>query len=404
MSRLILSCMATIVVLLSSCVPPTQTPDIQQPGQTGTSTVPPVIEEPPLSANPPSMSFIHGCYVHGRRIGDINQLRQSRLDQFNILYLIAGPDWKPTDFDLSSSEAIQKLVTNHTYPAGQSGIAMAPELLRRAHKSGVKTLLSIQDGEFLPLAQNPHRRTCFARVMTAFVKKYGFDGIEIDWESDFDLPLHAALMADIRKTLHEQSRSTSRYYYLATALMAGKKYSADLAGRLSRSVDWINIMTYDIGGGTWGTTPSHNTPLNRIKELMNNWSVFPPGKVCIGLANYGYYYQGIQPGQKSSVPLRSIGRSIYHNQMAALLAAGWTESFDNKAFAPYYFSPDRRDFVSIDNTVSLDHKMWWISQRGYRGVFWWEFHCDLVPAAPGQRYAEHPLIDHVETKIRGYSR
>lgn len=404
MSRIILFCTAAMVILLSSCVPPTQTPDVQQPGQTGIPTPPPVIEEPPLSANPPSMSFIHGCYVHGQRIGDISQLRQSRLDQFNILYLIAGPDWKPADFDLSSSDATQKLVHNHTYPAGQTGIAMAPELLRRAHKSGVKTLLSIQDGEFLPLAQNPHRRACFAKVMTAFVKKYGFDGIEIDWESDFDLPLHAALMADIRQALHELSRSTSRYYYLATALMAGKKYSADLAGRLSRSVDWINIMTYDIGGGTWGTTPSHNTPLNRIKQLMNDWSVFPPGKVCIGLANYGYYYQGIQPGQKSSVPLRSIGRSIYHNQMAALLAAGWTETFDNQAMAPYYFSPDRRDFVSIDNTASLDHKMWWISQRGYRGVFWWEFHCDLVPAAPGQRYAEHPLIDHVETKIRGYSR
>ncbi len=404
MSRIILFCTAAMVILLSSCVPPTQTPDVQQPGQTGIPTPPPVIEEPQLSANPPSMSFIHGCYVHGQRIGDISQLRQSRLDQFNILYLIAGPDWKPADFDLSSSDATQKLVHNHTYPAGQTGIAMAPELLRRAHKSGVKTLLSIQDGEFLPLAQNPHRRACFAKVMTAFVKKYGFDGIEIDWESDFDLPLHAALMADIRQALHELSRSTSRYYYLATALMAGKKYSADLAGRLSRSVDWINIMTYDIGGGTWGTTPSHNTPLNRIKQLMNDWSVFPPGKVCIGLANYGYYYQGIQPGQKSSVPLRSIGRSIYHNQMAALLAAGWTETFDNQAMAPYYFSPDRRDFVSIDNTASLDHKMWWISQRGYRGVFWWEFHCDLVPAAPGQRYAEHPLIDHVETKIRGYSR
>ncbi|HML75464.1 MAG TPA: glycosyl hydrolase family 18 protein [Anaerohalosphaeraceae bacterium] len=236
MSRLILSCMAAIVVLLSSCVPPTQTPDIQQPGQTGTPTVPPVVEEPPLSANPPSMSFIHGCYVHGRRIGDINQLRQSRLDQFNILYLIAGPDWKPTDFDLSSSEAIQKLVHNHTYPAGQTGLAMAPELLRRAHKSGVKTLLSIQDGEFLPLAQNPHRRACFAKVMTAFVRKYGFDGIEIDWESDFDLPLHAALMADIRHTLNELSRSTSRYYYLATALMAGKKYSADLAAAPTGSI------------------------------------------------------------------------------------------------------------------------------------------------------------------------
>ena len=54
-------------------------------------------------------------------------------------------------------------------------------------------------------------------------------------------------------------------------------------------MDWINLMTDDMAGGYWGHAATHNTPLDGMKTtLMNKGSVFPPNKLCIGLASYGY--------------------------------------------------------------------------------------------------------------------
>ncbi len=94
MSRLILSCMAVIVVFLSSCVPPTQTPDVQQPAKPASRLRLLLLKSRLVGQS--AVDVIYSWLLcAGRRIGDINQLRQSRLDQFNILYLIAGPDWNP---------------------------------------------------------------------------------------------------------------------------------------------------------------------------------------------------------------------------------------------------------------------------------------------------------------------
>jgi len=353
-------------------------------------------------------AFVHATYVRGKYLKSRDQLDHTRFDQFDVMYLVAGPDWKAKDFELPETEVFRKLVKEHTYPTGDSGESLVPEFIDRAHRKKVKVLVSIPGSfgrhpDFKPVAQDSRKRALFARVMAAFVKKYNYDGIEIDWEHTVDLSQHAALMADLREALdalEKSSESSSRRYLLTTALHSWRKYTPDQARQLSRCVDWINVMTYDMGGGLWGRTPRHNTPLNKIKRNMDRWSAFSPKKICIGLASYGYIYRGISPGQESQVSLRKKGWWFSYTQLPALLQAGWKESYDPKAEAPYYFSPDGRDFVTIDNKRSLDRKMEWVFEKQFRGVFWWEFHCDYFPPTKGQKYARHPLIDHVADRIR----
>jgi chitinase len=170
-------------------------------------------------------------------------------------------------------------------------------------------------------------------------------------------------------------------------------------------VDWINLMTYDMGGGYWGHAATHNTPLDGIQTaLSTKWSVFPPEKVCIGLANYGYLYHGLAPGQPSAVPLRQKGRSLSYSELPKLLSSGWKESYDPKAAASYYFSPDRSSFATIDTPTSIKRKLAWISSGRFRGVFWWEYHLDYVPSDGSRANPRHLLIDQVSGTVGAGSR
>jgi chitinase len=297
-----------------------------------------------------------------------------------------------------------KVVHGHSYPDGDSGEGLVHKFIDLAHRSGVKVLLSISGtGRFNAIAEDEKKRGLFTEVMTAFVEKYDYDGIEIDWEHTIELPLHADLMKSLRIALNrlgERETEGRRKYYLTTALHSWQRYDWDLAERLSEAVDWINIMTYDLG--MVEEVPQHNTPLNVMEEHLSVWESagFDASKLCIGLANYGFIYRGIKPGEKSSEELKEKVRYISWVDAENLIAAGWKEVFDPKAKAFYYFSPDGNDFVTIDNRISLDYKLDWIMEKKYGCVFWFEFHSDYHPPTPGDKFSRHTLIDYVAERIR----
>jgi len=322
---------------------------------------------------------------------------------------VAAPNWATSDFDLPAERAIERLVNSHVYssPKGNVGNALVPALIAQAHQRKIRVLLCVQGserGDFAAVAANGARRACFARTMAAFVKKYSYDGIDIDWEKNVDCANHVRLMADMRQALNAVARQ-GRPYTFTTALQTYRPFSPVQARQLCASVDWINLMTYDMGGGYWGHAATHNTPLDGIrKTISDKWSVFPPNKLCIGLASYGYLYRGLTPGQPCAVPLRQKGRSIPYTELPKLLAAGWKEAYDPTAEASYYFSPDRRAFATIDNPASIKRKLAWVSASRFRGVFWWEYHLDYVPSGGKSAGPRHLLIDPVSSTINAGSR
>ena len=351
-------------------------------------------------------TFIHATYIAGDKLKK-DQLKHMRLEQFNFIYAFkGGPAWWEVDnFNMPEDDIMNKLVHKHSFPTGDSGLALIPELIALAHKKNIKILVSVPARKtFNPIAADSKKRALFARVMAAYVKKYDFDGIEIDWEGTVNIDHHIMLMADLRQALDKLKKSDSispRKYYLTTALAFYRRYSRKRAQDLSRYIDWVNVMTYDMGGGRWGKVPTHNTPLDIMKKrLWNRWKEFSPDKICIGLASYGFFYSGIMPGQKcGNLRAEKKARYFSYTELSALLAKGWTESYDPVAEAPYYFSPDKKDFVTIDNNRSHSRKLEWVFEKKYRGVFWWEFQYDYYPPAAGKNKASHPLMDHVSNII-----
>ena len=353
-----------------------------------------------LSCSLYAQDFIHATYLVGHSLNSATYVKQINYRQFQYIYLMAAPKWNQEDFSRSQEEIIKKLVTNHQYIKDKK-TEVIPLLIEEAHKNGTKVLLSFAGEGFKERVTPIDRQNKFIDMMIRFIDKYNYDGIEIDWESDLSLPTHADFMANIRSKLDslEKEKNNGRHLYLTTALHSWQVYNQELADKLSPNVDWINIMTYDMGGGIWGHTPEHNTPLDKMEKELKNWEVFNRNHLCIGLANYGFIYKNITPGQKIEGKLDKYGSYFSYNNMLPLLQKGWTEKYDDKAKVSYYFSPDKSEFITMENPKTVQTKIQWILKEKYRGAFWWEFSYDMILPTTNTGKIKHHLIDVVSEYI-----
>lgn len=349
--------------------------------------------------NNETSEFIHATYSVESRLKSKYNVDKSDFKDFQFVYFMAAPKWESKDFDLSQKEINKKYVDDHQYKISEKdGIALAPYLIKKVHNDGCKILVSFPGQEFVEIAKDNNRRMKFANMMAAFVKKYNYDGVELDWEHTIDLQSHYLFMKDIRRELNKAEKKMHKKLHLTTALHSYQKYTKQLADDVSKQVDFINIMTYDMGGGIWGKKATHNTPLQDMKDVLKNWEVFNPKKLCIGLATYGFYYKGVTPGETMPESLKNYGRYMDYNELPPLLQKGWTEKYDPVQSVSYYFSPDQKEFVTMDNHRSLKAKMDWVFSQKFRGVFWWEFHTDFQISADGK--GSHALMDYVTELIK----
>ncbi len=354
----------------------------------------------------------HSTYSVPGRFNSDNITHKNNYKDFDFVYVMALPKWKAEDFDLTQSEINKKYIDEFDYKnlsasSKGRGMAQVPELIENIHKTECKILCSFPGQDYDVIARDPKRRVKFARMMASFCKKHNYDGIELDWEGTVTEPLHLAFVKDIRKALDDLN--SPKRLYLTTALNTGHKYSKELADQLSATVDWINIMSYDMGGGPWTKrgVVSYNTSLKTLKERMaKNWSVFAPEKICIGLANYGYGYNNSSP----DTPLKegdiddNFCFTVMYNELDDYISKGWVEKWSDEHQSSYFFSPDGKSFFSMDTPRAIQAKLDWVYQEGYHGVFWWEYHMDIKQSTKDDKRAQHLLIDGAADNINKHNK
>lgn len=351
-------------------------------------------------ATTPNDDFVYATYSVANRFRGPAWTNEANLREFNFIYLSAAPSWEVDDFD-KSWEQIRAQYLDKETPPGLKHVDRIHTYIANAHRAGARVLCSFPGEKFIDIASHPQRRNKFARLMAAWVQRFQYDGIELDWEHTITIPLHIAMMKEIRCALNELK--SDQPFYVTTALHPGHKYSPEQAKELSAYCDWINIMFYDMGGGCWqGRKATHNSPLNAMKRLIGNWQAFSPDKLCIGLASYGFYYKDLQP--KELTPegrvLADHGRYWNYTELPGLIQQGWTGIWDDPEHGAFMVSPDKREFVTLETPRSIDLKLDWVQECGFRGVFWWEFHCDWVPPNQQDQRGTHLIMDHVSRRLR----
>ncbi|CAN9232966.1 unnamed protein product [Alternaria alternata] len=152
---------------------------------------------------------------------------------------------------------------------------------------------------FSDLAASVPRQKTFIDSLLSFMSTYGFDGLDLDWEypvaedrsgREVDFDNFPKFMSRLKQALTSASKGLTitlpaSYWYLQ---------HFDLVN-LEKSVDWFNIMSYDLHG-TWdkgnkwtGNVLNPHTNLTEIDAALDLlWrNDVDPTKVVMGVAFYG---------------------------------------------------------------------------------------------------------------------
>jgi chitinase len=296
--------------------------------------------------------------------------------------------------------------------SAQSGTFAALRQLRGQHP-GLQLMVSIGGWDAAPqysdIALTRRSRRRFAEsCIKAFLVEQGFDGIDLDWEFPVQGGMNrsrpqdradaTALVREFRRQLDALGRRTHRHYLLTVATPAGTwqqggAYSVsdsyDLAA-LARSVDWLNVMTYDMNNifsplsgfnAPLGADPRDAAPeparsgdnLTGAVRFYESQGV-PAAKIMLGVAFYGRGFTGVASqdaglyskysGGFAETPWKSIRAQF-------LTDPDWVRHWSLSAQAPWLYNARQHIFFSYDDPLSLGIKADFARRQRLRGVMIW---------------------------------
>lgn len=284
-------------------------------------------------------------------------------------------------------------------PAVDPGNLAALVKLKNSNPN-LKILISVggwnDSGRFSDVALTDANRTTFADSVVAFIKKYGLDGVDIDWEYPVsggqatntkrleDKQNFTLLLARLRERLNQQGAKDGRHYWLTIAGSAGSYYAKNVElSKIHRYLDYALVMTYDING-PWDGYTGFNAPLYPADgpTAYYRWSVdsainmylssgFPASKLVMGIPFYGYVFKEVNAANNGLFQTFSSGvpapYDIIQSQYAVNPAFA---AYNSVAVAPWLF--DGNTFVSYDNADSIVQKGQYIKSRKLAGAGIWE--------------------------------
>jgi chitinase len=296
------------------------------------------------------------------------------------------------------------------------------QLLKKNHPH-LKTLISVGgwtlSGPFSDVAATEQLRQKFAKSSVAFMKKYDFDGVDIDWEypvggglstnktKPADKQNFTLVLAALRKELDAAGKADKRQYLLTIAAPAGPSVYANLElDKIAEHLDWINLMTYDFHGG-WEQMTSFNAPLyasskdaatdETIRKHFNVDSTvqaylkakIPPEKINIGVPFYGRGWAGV--GKENSglfqqtakeLPKGTWENGVYdYKDLSANYVGKFTRHWDDEAKVPWLYDAEKGIMISYDDPQSLKDKAEYVKKNKLGGVMCWELSGDDAKAS-----------------------
>ncbi|XP_065582679.1 acidic mammalian chitinase-like isoform X2 [Artemia franciscana] len=238
--------------------------------------------------------------------------------------------------------------------------------------------------KYSKMASTAEGRRQFIDSVVPFLLRYGFDGLDMDWE----YPTQRGGVAEDRDNfislLRELKAAFAPEGLVLTAAVSAGEQTIDEAYEIpivSELLDMINLMTYDYHGA-WETITGHNAPMYahplddgnvtnfNVNFSLNHWLTngADPAKIQLGMGFYGRgwslnniedngpYAPANQPIQAGPYT-RQAGIWGYNEVCEQFLAdpAGWTVVRDEYYQSPYAYNG--RNWIGYDDMESLTKKM-----------------------------------------------
>jgi len=254
----------------------------------------------------------------------------------------------------------------------------------KSKNPSLKVMASVGGGGFgsnpwTNLINNANALNNFMNSAKGWTDRYGFDGIDIDWEFPADGQQNQ--VADFFRRLRQALGNGKLLTSAGPSSWSIGTYAPD---KWAQYVDFINVMNYDYFG-SWSTTTGPLAPLYGTNTIDTTMLAYlqrgvPASKLVFGFANYGYTWTvdgqngNYKPARNPGTPGRCTKSAGYLGalEIEALLKnppAGFQNQWDSVAQVP--FATWGNQFLTYDNKTSIDAKIKYIKAKKFAGGMLW---------------------------------
>lgn len=278
--------------------------------------------------------------------------------------------------------------------------------------------------KYSKMAASAESRKTFVQSCVDFVLKYGFDGLDLDWEYPAQRGGKPEDKANFVQLLRELRAAFDSHGLLLTSAVSAGKERIDLAydvPGIMESVDWINLMTYDFHG-TWEDYTGHYSPLYARPEEINdtaylntNFSVYyweemgaSKEKIVMGMGLYGHGFTLNDPNQHGlyapayqAIPAGpytgEAGTWGFNEICETMSREPWTVVRDTYYRAPYAYKS--REWIGYDDLDSFKEKAQYILDHDLAGGMVWSIETDDFH---GNCFSQkNPLLTELHNTLNG---
>ncbi|KAI0204382.1 glycoside hydrolase family 18 protein [Astrocystis sublimbata] len=289
-------------------------------------------------------------------------------------------------------------------------IFMSVDEARSKFEPGTKIMVAIggwgDTGGFDTAARSEKSRATFARNVANMVRDTGADGVDIDWEypggngedykqvpndsKAWEIAAYPLLLAAIRRAVGPDKLMSAAVPGIPRDMLA---FTADTVPQIMESLDFLNVMTYDLMNRRDSVTKHHTgvqLSLETVDAYMANGA--PPDKINLGFAFYTKYFRiegescaenpigcptGLMEDPETGADLGKTGGFSWHDAVPEDVEVSFEKAlhegqYDGEGGGYWYYDQEQALWWTFDTPGAVTKKFPSIvEKKELGGVFAW---------------------------------